>query len=63
VITGNAPSSGAFKVTEKELMERIMDARGEIAGGREREVRSWVKQIVGRNCEVKDGYLDWKGRD
>jgi 3-hydroxyisobutyryl-CoA hydrolase len=61
IVTGSSPSSGAFKVTEAEVVERIMDAKNETAGSRAKEVENWLRGIVARTCETKSGYLDLKG--
>ena len=60
-VEGYAPHSGAFKVTEKELIDRILDDKGESGGPRAAEVEIKIKEIVARLCDVKEGgYLDWK---
>ena len=60
-VEGYAPHSGAYKVTEQELIERILDDKGETGGPRAAEVETKIKEIVSRLCDVKEGgYLDWK---
>lgn len=59
-VDGSAPGSGAFKITKGELVERLLDSRGDTGGPRQVEVESWIKGIIGRLCDEKDGYLDWK---
>ncbi|ORX36633.1 putative 3-hydroxyisobutyryl-CoA hydrolase [Kockovaella imperatae] len=60
-VEGYAPSAGAFKVTEAELIDRVLDDRGESGGPRETEMQAKVKDLVSRLCEVKEGgYLDWR---
>ena len=60
-VEGYAPSAGAFKVTEAELVERILDDRGESGGPRAVEMGTKIKEMVARLCDVKTGgYLDWK---
>ncbi|ORY21094.1 ClpP/crotonase-like domain-containing protein [Naematelia encephala] len=59
-VRGSSPGSGAFKITTSELIERLLDNRGETGGPRHREVEKRVRSIVARTCVEKDGYLDWK---
>lgn len=59
-VKGSSPGSGAFKITERELIERLLDSRGDSGGVRQKEVESVIRGIVGRLCETKEGYLDWK---
>ena len=60
-VRGSAPTSGAFKVTETELVERMLDARGDSGGPRAVEVEKWTRDVVKRLCvEKEDGYLDWR---
>ena len=64
IVEGSAPGSGAFKLKEKELIERVLEARGEQSGERAQEITEWVGNVVRRLCEVKeDGYLDWKSAE
>lgn len=61
MVEGSAPGSGAFKIKTDELVERILDERGESGGSRAEEITSWTKTLVSRLCDVKEnGYLDWK---
>ena len=59
-VKGSSPGSGAFKITESELIERLLDSRGDLGGPRQKEVEDVVKRTVGRLCDIKNGYLDWK---
>jgi 3-hydroxyisobutyryl-CoA hydrolase len=61
IVSGSAPGSGAFKVTQEELVQRLVDERGDAAGSRAEEVAEWIRAIVKRRCKVgSDGYLDLK---
>ncbi|KAK4683792.1 hypothetical protein P7C73_g6434, partial [Tremellales sp. Uapishka_1] len=62
VVQGSAPGSGAFKVTEEEVVvDKLSDRQGETGGARETEVKDRVRAIVGRWCEKDgEGYLSWK---
>jgi len=61
IVSGSAPGSGAFKVTQEELVQRLVDERGDAAGPRAEEVGEWIRAIVQRKCKVgQDGYLDMK---
>lgn len=60
-VEGSAPGSGAFKVTTEELIERLLDSRGDAGGPRAEEVAQWARGVVGRLCVAREnGYLDWK---
>ena len=60
-VTGAAPGSGAFKVTETELVEKLLDARGNTGGPRAEEMDAKAREIVRRLCDITEGgYLDWK---
>ncbi|WVQ99430.1 hypothetical protein IAU59_006565 [Kwoniella sp. CBS 9459] len=60
-VDGYAPGSGAFALTEKELIESFVDASGEVSGTRRDEVEARVKDVVSRHCKKdKDGYLEWR---
>lgn len=61
LVTGDAPGSGAFAITEQELVERVLERKGESGGPRAGAMTRVVKDLVERNCERnKDGYLTWK---
>jgi len=61
MVSGSALGSGAFKITQEELIERLLDGRGDTAGPRAEEVEAWARAVVSRLCDVRDdGYLDWK---
>ncbi|OCF36821.1 3-hydroxyisobutyryl-CoA hydrolase [Kwoniella heveanensis CBS 569] len=60
-VDGYAPGSGAFALTEKELIDSFVDASGEVAGTRRDEIEARVKDVVSRHCKKdKDGYLEWR---
>ncbi len=59
-VKGSSPGSGAFKITEAELIERLVEARGDAGGPRHKEVEEVIRRSVRRLCDVKEGYLDWK---
>lgn len=57
-VDGSAPQSGAFKVKEEELIQRIVDGR---ESERREEIVQRVKEVVERYCETDaEGYLGWK---
>ncbi|WVR07081.1 hypothetical protein IAU60_004120 [Kwoniella sp. DSM 27419] len=59
-VDGYAPGSGAFALTERELVEQFIDAAGEVQGTRRDEVEKRVRDTVARHCKKdKDGYLEW----
>jgi 3-hydroxyisobutyryl-CoA hydrolase len=59
-VTGNAPGSGAFKLKEDELVERILDNKGDVGGPRASEAEEKIRGIVAARCSKdKDGYLNW----
>ncbi|WVF71488.1 hypothetical protein IAT40_006294 [Kwoniella sp. CBS 6097] len=60
-VDGYAPGSGAFALTEKELIDSFVDASSEVRGTRRDEVEARVKDVVSRHCKKdKDGYLEWR---
>ena len=60
-VKGSSPGSGAFKITETELVERMMDSRSETGSARAAEVENWIRRIVKERCRTdKEGYLGWK---
>ena len=61
-VKGSSPGSGAFKISEAELIERLLDSRGDTGGARKKEVEEVIRRIVRRLCDNKEGYLDWKRR-
>lgn len=62
VVSGQSPGSGAFKVTQDELVERLLDGKGDVGGARSAEAEARVKDIVQRNCKTDaEGYLNWVG--
>ncbi|ODN94259.1 3-hydroxyisobutyryl-CoA hydrolase [Cryptococcus wingfieldii CBS 7118] len=59
-VEGYAPGSGAFALTEAELVEQFVDAQGDIKGSRRSEVEQRVRSVVASCCKTgKDGYLEW----
>ncbi|WVN88360.1 uncharacterized protein L203_103566 [Cryptococcus depauperatus CBS 7841] len=59
-VDGYAPGSGAFALTEDELVEQFVDAQGDVHGSRREEIEDRVRSIVVRSCKKgKDGYLQW----
>lgn len=62
-ILGEDPSSGAYKVTEQELIRRLQKRMDKTGGSPERkaELATVVKDAVERRGEKdQDGYLGWK---
>lgn len=61
VVQGSSSGSGAYKVTLSELIDIVLEHRGEVGGPRKREITQRVQSIVSERCtEGKDGYLNWK---
>lgn len=59
-VKGENPQAGAFKVNEKELIQRMLDSTGDAAGPRSKEFTARIQDIVKEHCKTdKDGYLDW----
>lgn len=57
-VDGSAPGSGAFKIKEEELIQRVLD-NGE--GERRAEILQRVKDVLTRYCQTDaEGYLGWK---
>lgn len=61
-ITGEAPSSGSFKLKEDELITRILRDKGEGEGsGRVEDMKRVIKAVVDKHGEKdKEGYLGWR---
>lgn len=61
LVTGDAKDSGAFKLTEDEVVERVLAGKGETKGtGRAEDMERITRELVGRYCTtVQGGYLDW----
>ncbi|WRT66410.1 uncharacterized protein IL334_003366 [Kwoniella shivajii] len=58
-VDGYAPGSGAFALTEKELIDQFSE--GEVHGSRRKEIESRVRNVIERKCKKdKQGYLEWK---
>lgn len=59
-VKGENPEAGAFKVNEKELVQRMLESTGDAAGARAKEIEARIKDIVARHTKKDaDGYLDW----
>lgn len=60
-ISGAAEDSGDFAVNVDEVVKKFehADRKGGSGGGK-KGVRGKVEEVVGRCCEVKDGWLKWK---
>lgn len=59
-IQGEKIGSGAFKLKEAELVERIIEARQEPSGPRHKEITDRVMEICDQYTRKDDqGYLDW----
>jgi hypothetical protein len=60
MITGERPGSGAFKLKEDELVERVLEDKGDVAGPRQAEAEARVRAILEKRCSKdRDGYLNW----
>nr|XP_018262939.1 3-hydroxyisobutyryl-CoA hydrolase [Kwoniella dejecticola CBS 10117]OBR85097.1 3-hydroxyisobutyryl-CoA hydrolase [Kwoniella dejecticola CBS 10117] len=58
-VDGYSPQSGAFALTEKELIAQFLE--DSTSGTRRDEVVQRIKSVVEKNCKVdKGGYLEWK---
>nr|XP_019011142.1 3-hydroxyisobutyryl-CoA hydrolase [Kwoniella pini CBS 10737]OCF49923.1 3-hydroxyisobutyryl-CoA hydrolase [Kwoniella pini CBS 10737] len=58
-VDGYSPQSGAFALTEKELISQFIE--DSINGTRRDEIIERIKNVVSKNCKVdKGGYLEWK---
>ena len=60
-VKGSSPGSGAFKITESELLDRMMEAPNGRGEPRVREFEEKIRAVVERCCEKDaEGYLNWK---
>jgi 3-hydroxyisobutyryl-CoA hydrolase len=59
-VQGEAHGSGAFKLKENELINAVLDSRGERGGPREKEIVARVKATIALHTKADgDKYLDW----
>lgn len=60
-VKGESKGSGAFKLKEDEVVQRVISARGEQGGPRAKELEERTRAIVKDHCQADgEGYLNWK---
>ncbi|WVQ67623.1 uncharacterized protein L199_005826 [Kwoniella botswanensis] len=60
-VDGYSPGSGAFALTEQELVSQFIENHGSPQGQRRKEIEDRVRDVVQRRCKKdKQGYLEWK---
>jgi 3-hydroxyisobutyryl-CoA hydrolase len=61
LVTGAVKDTGAFAVTEEELVERVLGMKGESkTGGRGQGMERIARELVAKYCEKDaNGYLRW----
>lgn len=61
IVTGDTQGSGSYKVTEDELVDRVLGWKGETrGGGRADDMERLTRELVGKFCEKdSNGYLTW----
>lgn len=62
MVTGAEKNSGAFALKEDELVDRVLDRKGEMKGSaRGQDMERIVRDLVERQCtKDAEGYLRWK---
>lgn len=60
IISGSSPGSGAFKVTEGELIDNVLEAKGEVAGPRKNDIIRRIKEVVEMRCTKDNEFLSWQ---
>ncbi|WVW83953.1 hypothetical protein I302_105976 [Kwoniella bestiolae CBS 10118] len=60
-VDGYSPGSGAFALTEQELVNQFIENHNSPSGQRREEIEQRVREVVERRCKKdKQGYLEWK---